>query len=95
MTLLSFGLMVLSSIIAAWADISHAANMTYDRGLKPGLVETGNGSPKARLEILNMGYAWMGLNVLCSAAYVLGMRRVIKNMGFRDWDSRSFLQSWA
>lgn len=85
--LFSFGLMVLSSIVAAWADISHAAKMTYDRGLMPGIVEDGAG--KGRIEMLNVGYAWMGLNVLCSAGYVLGMRRVIKNMGFRDWDSKS------
>jgi len=89
-TLFSFGLMVLSSVVAAWADISHAAKMTYDRGLMPGLVDNGNKSEKARLEMLNVGYAWMGLNVLCSAGYVLGMKRVIKNMGFRDWDSKSF-----
>jgi GDP-mannose transporter len=86
--LFSFGLMVLSSIVAAWADISHAAKMTYDRGLMPGIVEDGAG--KGRIEMLNVGYAWMGLNVLCSAGYVLGMRRVIKNMGFRDWDSKSY-----
>jgi GDP-mannose transporter len=87
--LFSFGLMVLSSIVAAWADISHAARITYDRGLMPGLVEEGGG--KGRLEMPNPGYVWMGLNVLCSASYVLGMRRVIKNMGFRDWDSKSLL----
>jgi GDP-mannose transporter len=91
--LFSFGLMVLSSVVAAWADISHAAKLTYDRGLMPGLIDSGNGSGKARLEMLNIGYAWMGLNVLCSAGYVLGMRRVIKNMGFRDWDSESFMVS--
>ena len=73
--------MVLSSVVAAWADISHAAKATYDRGLKPGLVE--HRPESHRLEMLNMGYGWMGLNVLCSAGYVLGMRRVIKNMGFR------------
>ncbi len=87
--------MVLSSIFAARADISHAAKMTYDRGLMPGFVETGHRSPKARMEMLNMGYAWMGLNVLCSAGYALGMRRVIKNMGFRNWDGKSFLHAWA
>jgi GDP-mannose transporter len=85
----SFGLMVLSSIVAAWADISHAAKFTYDRGLMPGMVEEGVGM--GRLGMLNAGYVWMGLNVLCSAGYVLGMRRVIKNMGFRDWDSKSLL----
>jgi GDP-mannose transporter len=37
--------------------------------------------------MLNVGYAWMGLNVCCSAVYVLGMRKVIRKMGFRDWDS--------
>ena len=81
--------MVLSSIVAARVDISHAAKITYDRGLMPGLVEEGVGM--GRLGMLNAGYVWMGLNVLCSAGYVLGMRRVIKNMRFRDWDSKSLL----
>jgi len=86
--LFSFGLMVLSSIVAAWADISHAVQVTQDRGLMPGLVDFGPGM--GRLKRLNVGYAWMGLNVLCSAGYVLGMRRVIKKMGFSDWDGKSF-----
>ena len=84
--LFSFGLLVLSSIVAAWADLSHAAQVTRDHGLVPGLVE--HGTAMERLEKLNMGYAWMGLNVLCSAGYVLGMKRVIKTMGFSDWDGK-------
>lgn len=76
MALLSFGLMVMSSVIAAWADIQAAINGV---GMS---VETADA-----LSTLNAGYAWMGLNVFCTAAYVLGMRKVIKKMNFKDWDT--------
>jgi len=75
-TLLSFGLMVLSSVVAAWADIQAAIN-----GIGHSM-ETAEA-----LSTVNAGYAWMGLNVFCSASYVLGMRKVIKKMNFKDWDS--------
>lgn len=77
LALLSFGLMVLSSIVAAWADIQSAINGDF-----------GTGDSAAAVSTLNAGYAWMGMNVLCSAAYVLGMRKVIKKMNFKDWDSK-------
>lgn len=73
MALLSFGLMVLSSVIAAWADIQHAIHNSYEAS--------------AAMSTLNAGYAWMGMNVFCTAAYVLSMRKVIKKMNFKDWDS--------
>ncbi|KAL1858961.1 GDP-mannose transporter into the lumen of the Golgi [Diaporthe australafricana] len=71
--LLSFGLMVLSSIIAAWADIQAALTGGYDASVS--------------VSTLNAGYAWMGMNVFCTASYVLTMRKVIKKMNFKDWDS--------
>ena len=79
MSLFSFGLMVLSSVIAAWADIKHA-------------LEAPHGSTaKATQEIstLNAGYLWMMVNCLCTAAYVLGMRKRIKLTNFKDFDSES------
>ncbi|KAB5558695.1 GDP-mannose transporter [Coniochaeta sp. 2T2.1] len=76
LALLSFGLMVLSSVIAAWADIQAAIH---------GIGHTQEAS--VALSTLNAGYAWMGLNVFCSAAFVLGMRKVIKKMNFKDWDT--------
>ncbi|KAH8909601.1 GDP-mannose transporter [Coniochaeta sp. PMI_546] len=76
LALLSFGLMVLSSVIAAWADIQAAIH---------GIGHTVEAS--AALSSLNAGYAWMGLNVFCSAAFVLSMRKVIKKMNFKDWDT--------
>ncbi|KAI5928790.1 UDP-galactose transporter [Camillea tinctor] len=72
LALLSFGLMVLSSVVAAWAD-TRSASQTPEAA--------------AALATLNAGYAWMGLNVFCTASYVLGMRKVIKNMNFKDWDT--------
>jgi GDP-mannose transporter len=81
--LLSFGLIVLSSVIAAWADIQHALHSYGGSVGSKGIDST------ATLSTLNAGYAWMGLNVFCTASYVLGMRKVIKKMAFKDWDSKS------
>ncbi|KAI2642785.1 hypothetical protein GGS21DRAFT_192470 [Xylaria nigripes] len=72
LALLSFGLMVLSSVVAAWADTRHAGQTAQ---------------AAEALATLNAGYAWMGLNVFCTASYVLGMRKVIKSMNFKDWDT--------
>lgn len=77
LALLSFGLMVLSSVVAAWADIQNALYSSI-----------GEHEASAAISTLNAGYAWMGLNVFCTAAYVLGMRKVIKKMNFKDWDSK-------
>jgi len=78
LALLSFGLMVLSSVIAAWADIQAAISGV---GYSPEAAEA--------LSTLNAGYAWMGLNVFCTASYLLTMRKHIKKMNFKDWDSKS------
>ena len=78
-SLFSFGLMVLSSVIAAWADIQHA-------------LESFGGhqsdEASAKISTLNAGYMWMLFNCLCSAAYVLGMRKRIKLTNFKDFDSK-------
>ncbi|EOD46460.1 UDP-galactose transporter [Neofusicoccum parvum] len=77
MALLSFGLMVLSSVVAAWADIQHA------------LASYGGGSSEAsdKISTLNAGYMWMLFNCFCSATYVLGMRKRIKLTNFKDFDT--------
>ncbi|KAI9884124.1 MAG: ERMES complex subunit mmm1 [Watsoniomyces obsoletus] len=77
MALFSFGLMVFSSVIAAWADIQHA------------LTNYGHSNREAsdRISTLNAGYIWMLVNCLCSAAYVLGMRKRIKLTNFKDYDT--------
>ncbi|KAI7943858.1 hypothetical protein MJO28_011386 [Puccinia striiformis f. sp. tritici] len=84
LTLVSFGLMVLSSLIAAWSDISPF--------LSPSISTT---SPDAFSEPLiygeivkkNAGYFWMLINCFASAAYVLAMRKKIKLTNFKDWDT--------
>lgn len=75
--LLSFGLMVFSSIIAAWADVQAALSG----------AGTGKDSSDA-MSTLNLGYAWMFANVATTSAFVLSMRKVIKKMNFKDWDSK-------
>lgn len=79
MALLSFGLMVLSSVVAAWADIKHA------------LESHGTASSAAteQLATLNAGYLWMLMNCLSTASYVLGMRKRIKLTNFKDFDSKA------
>ncbi|CAI7615643.1 GDP-mannose transporter [Penicillium manginii] len=73
MTLFSFGLMVFSSLIAAWADIKHA-------------VES-SGDTSSAVSTLNAGYLWMLINCLCTSSYVLGMRKRIKLTNFKDFDT--------
>jgi len=77
MALFSFGLMVLSSVVAAWADISAAIN-NYGHS---------SDETAAALSTLNAGYIWMLINCLSSASYVLGMRKRIKLTNFKDFDS--------
>ncbi|THV75100.1 UDP-galactose transporter [Aureobasidium pullulans] len=73
--LFSFGLMVLSSVIAAWADIQHA------------LTSHSGSAASDKISTLNSGYIWMAMNCFCSAAYVLGMRKRIKLTNFKDFDT--------
>ena len=77
LTLFSFGLIVLSSVVAAWADIQHA------------LKNYGHSSTEASAKIstLNAGYMWMLVNCFCTSSYVLGMRKRIKLTNFKDFDS--------
>lgn len=86
LTFVSFIFMVLSSIIAAWSDVSATLGDSVPitsiglslESLKalPGVVSR-----------LNIGYLWMLINCATSAAYVLAMRKRIKLTGFSDWDS--------
>lgn len=78
MVLFSFGLMVLSSVIAAWADIQHAISSHGG---------TGSDASSDKIATLNSGYIWMMLNCFCSATYVLSMRKRIKLTNFKDFDS--------
>ena len=80
LTLFSFGLIVLSSVVAAWADIQHA------------LQSYGHASSEAsaKISVLNAGYMWMFINCFCTSTYVLGMRKRIKLTNFKDFDSTLF-----
>jgi GDP-mannose transporter len=73
MTLLSFALMVFSSVVAAWADYRYAT------------TEPDEGS-KESVMLLTAGFIWMALNVLCSAAYALSIRKFTKSTNFTNWD---------
>jgi len=78
MILASFGLIVLSSVIAAWADIQAASH--------PSQSVSGVTSV-AQLSILNAGYMWMLANCFCNASFVLGLRKRIKLTKFKDFDT--------
>jgi GDP-mannose transporter len=76
MALVSFGLMVLSSGIAAYADVKTPAQ------------PTGAASDGGFLSMFNAGYVWMGLNCICNAVFVLAMKVRIKVTNFKDFDSK-------
>jgi GDP-mannose transporter len=78
LTLASFGLMVLSSFVAAWADIQYAISATTKDPSEASVSSLGT---------LNAGYAWMFMNVICSSTYLLSIRKFTKKTNFSNWDS--------
>ncbi|KAG9519532.1 UDP-galactose transporter, partial [Aureobasidium melanogenum] len=75
MALMSFGLMVLSSGVAAWADVKTPAQ------------PTGTASDGGLLSMFNPGYVWMAFNCVCNAVFVLAMKVRIKVTNFKDFDT--------
>ncbi|KAK7994515.1 UDP-galactose transporter [Apiospora marii] len=78
LALLSFALMVLSSVVAAWDDIQSVVASAGDDAAKPDVTAT--------VSTLNSGYFWMGLNILCAAAYALRNRRVMVKADLKSID---------
>ncbi|KAK6910944.1 GDP-mannose transporter 2 [Kwoniella mangroviensis CBS 8507] len=88
LTLVSFFLMVGSSIIAAWSDISSTlARLSAGVAVLDPTSGADVPLPSGVMGSLNAGYVWMFINCVASAAYVLFMRKRIKVTGFKDWDS--------
>ncbi|KAF9268984.1 GDP-mannose transporter [Marasmius fiardii PR-910] len=91
LTFVSFVLMasfnlVLSSVIAAWSDVTNAlAETAPTTGSHTNLNSLQDIADV--MHKLNIGYFWMFFNCMTSAAYVLTMRKRIKMTGFSDWDS--------
>ncbi|KAK5167394.1 GDP-mannose transporter into the lumen of the Golgi [Saxophila tyrrhenica] len=79
MALLSFGLMIMSSVIAAWADIQHVLESYGGDAM--------TGEAAEQISTLNAGYMWMLMNCLCTASFTLGMRKRIKLTNFKDFDT--------
>jgi len=88
LTLVSFVLMVLSSVVAAWADVSSISDATAET-MSPASPGLGVGLElvSGMVQKLNIGYMWMLVNCMASAAYVLAMRKRIKVTGFSDWET--------
>jgi len=83
LTLVSFGFMVLSSIVAAWSDVSGYVNDALTTGSAAAKLNAATADTLTS----NIGYFWMFLNCAVSASYVLTMRLRIKSTGFSDWDT--------
>ncbi|KAF9121706.1 GDP-mannose transporter into the lumen of the Golgi [Mortierella sp. GBA39] len=75
MMLLSFAVMVLSSVIAGWSDV------------RLHTLASSTSALSLELSSYNPGYLWMAANCLSSAAYVLYMRKRIKHFNFKDYDT--------
>ncbi|KAI9362694.1 hypothetical protein BD770DRAFT_315852 [Pilaira anomala] len=75
MMLVSFSLMTLSSVIAGWNDVANALQSMLDVTI----VFTN--------DTTMIGYLWMGINCISSAAFVLYMRKRIKLTNFKDFDT--------
>ncbi|KAK8121774.1 GDP-mannose transporter [Apiospora sp. TS-2023a] len=76
LALLSFALMVLSSVVAAWADIQSV--ITAENETKSDVTAT--------MSTIHAGYFWMGLNIFCAAAYALSNRRVMVKADLKSID---------
>ncbi|KAG8903906.1 GDP-mannose transporter into the lumen of the Golgi [Tulasnella sp. 403] len=87
LTLGSFILMVISSIIAAWSDISSTLTVWSNALADPAAIAAHLPPMSHVMGTLNAGYVWMLLNCCATAAYVLTMRKRIKLTNFKDWDS--------
>jgi len=94
---------VISSVIAAWADVSSVLSGSLP-AVSTGVSLNSLQNLAGAVLGLNIGYLWMLLNCVASAAYVsvayfpaaraisfilqvLSMRKKIKATGFSDWDS--------
>jgi len=86
LTLVSFFLMVFSSIIAAWSDISLGFE-SINASWPDSLSSIGSSVSVKSVIARNVGYVWMMFNCLTTAGYVLSMRKRIKVTGFKDWDT--------
>ncbi|KAF7971282.1 hypothetical protein HWV62_21530 [Athelia sp. TMB] len=92
LTMLSFLLMVLSSVVAAWADVSIASGVvdhlpSASASLGMGLDMVAGVVQRLNIQKLGIGYMWMMTNCLANAAFVLAMRKRIKVTGFTDWET--------
>lgn len=86
LTFVSFIIMVISSVIAAWTDISSALDDTTLATQEAMAIGSLHVVQNA-LAHVNAGYVWMFCNCITSAAFVLTMRKRIKVTGFSDWDT--------
>lgn len=80
LALLAFALMVLSSVVAAWADIQSVVASAAGGASEPDVTVT--------MSTLNAGYFWMGLNIFCAAAYALSNRRVMVKADLKSIDGK-------
>ncbi|KAI9461459.1 hypothetical protein HD554DRAFT_2129858 [Boletus coccyginus] len=85
--MISFLLMILSSILAAWMDVSNMAGAAGDIPPASATIGIDLELVSGAIKKLHVGYLWMLLNCLASAGYVLLMRKCIKITGFSNWDS--------
>ena len=76
----SFGLMVLSSIVAAWADIQIPISY-YSWAPKESATI---------FSVLGAGYIWMCFNCISSATYLLAMRKRLRLTNFSDFETMYF-----
>lgn len=79
--LTAFLMMVLSSVIAGWADIYGKSSSTSSSAS----TSSASSSPTFLSSLIS--YFWMMLNCLTTAFYALGMRGKIKEVGFKDFDT--------
>lgn len=89
LTYASFGLMVISSLVAASGDLTHymkANNLEHQISKSSSLMY----SHDQESQYLVSGYFWMLSNCICSAGFVLGMRGRMKSAKMSSTETTFF-----
>ncbi|KAI9092622.1 hypothetical protein DFS34DRAFT_632516 [Phlyctochytrium arcticum] len=82
--LLSFSMMVASSLIAAWSDL---ANGKMGGPVLPMRTDAAAEQAAALQVTWAVAYGWMMLNCLATAGFALLMKFKIKQVGFKEFDT--------
>jgi len=82
---------ILSSILAAWSDITQTiTELGRDKRLLENFVDGRMLDIEVDLRVMGWGYVFMIGNIVFTTMYIFGVKRGMRNMGFSEWDSKLY-----